>query len=841
MSGPKNATSDNAPALDDDREKKVPAPGVIDRWVSFVIRFYLPILIVAGLASWVSFETAKGLKLDANIISLMPEGVPSVENLRKVIKKTGGYSSAMVVVESPDPDAAVAFLTDLRERVKKFDWVTSAEFAEDTAVFSRNRLIYIDADDLKRIDQQLAKRVDYEKKNLQFTVEGTEVKIQIRGETGPEPSLEFKDLEEKYKKSKFEKKEPRYFRDETGNITILVVLPEGSTTNVKYARTIVAQLREAIDAVDPAKYHKDMVVSLGGRITRLVAKFDAIMSDIRGSALWSISAILLALVFFYRRFMAVLYIGLPLIVGFLLTFAITKVTLGGLNLITVFLVLILFGLGIDFGIHNLARYDEVRANGGDMRKALRIIYSRTGQASLLAAITTIVGFFSLMLMDFKAFYEFGFIAGMGVMLTLVTMYLVFPAIMVLAEKARIYRIRRWHQVSLERRRTVFPAARVILITGLAVTIAAGAESMMLKFEDDFGKLETELPKDDVIKEKVKLVFPLRADKAVVFVDELKDVDAVVKEVERIKNSRPPEQATIDKVKSIYSVVPKLKDQQERLQIIDHIQAQLKEAEQLLEDFAGKDDKRVKEIEKLLDYFGISALRPEDLPTPIQRQYTGVPGSGGYLVYIFNLHGTSKFTQAKAFVDDIREIKANGKTFYPATETMVFVDMLTLMKKDASLAVGIVLVSILLVLVFAFRNLRHVIFIITPVAIGLVWLLGIMAVFDIRLNIFNMVVLPTVLGIGIDNAIHIFHRYREEGGRVWRVVRTTGGAAFLTTLTTMLGFAGTLTASNQGLQSLGLVACVGLGCCMISSLTVYPALLQWSETRRLKREQASSET
>ncbi len=216
---------------------------------------------------------------------------------------------------------------------------------------------------------------------------------------------------------------------------------------------------------------------------------------------------------------------------------------------------------------------------------------------------------------------------------------------------------------------------------------------------------------------------------------------------------------------------------------------------------------------------------------MQRIYTGIPGSGGYLVYIFNAKGVSKFHDAKTFIDDIREIKVNGKTFYPATETMVFVDMLTLMKKDASFAVAVVLGAVLFVLIVAYRNWRHVLLVITPVLFGMVWMLGIMAWFEIKLNIFNMVVLPTVLGIGIDNAIHIFHRYREEGGQVLRVVRTTGGAAFLTTLTTMLGFAGTLTASNQGLQSLGLVACIGLGCCMVASLTIFPAMLQWSETRR----------
>lgn len=808
-----------------------PKASLIDHWVEGTLRFYWPILFLALFVSVWGFQTAKGLKLDANIISLMPKGVASVENLDKVIKKTGGYNSAMVLVESPDPGAAERFLHDLREALLKVDWVTSAEYAEDKAIFERNKLLYVDVEDLKTIDQRLADRIDYEKKHLNFEVEGTEVKIRIRGKATTPPSLEFEDLKGKYQGIKSQKKEPRYFRDESGQLTILVVLPKELTADVTYARQVVRELEAQIAALKPKTYHPEMKVSLGGSITRTVAKVDSIVGDIRGSGIWAITAILLVVVLFYRRLTAIFYIGVPLLVGFTLTFALTKLTLGGLNLITVFLVLILFGLGIDFGIHNLDRYDEVRANGGDTRRALRIIFSRTGRASLLAGITTIVGFFSLMLTDFKAFYEFGFIAGTGVLFTLLSMYIVFPALMVAAEKIKLYRIPRWRrQTVVGENNAKFPAAAAVLLVALLISGLAAALSSTLQFEDDFDRLKTELPTHDAIKDKVRKVFPLQSDKAVIFVEQLEDVEPLVQEIDRIKSSRPQQDTTIEKVRSIFSVVPDIEKQKERLIVIDRIQKQLQQAVELLDDFSDKEDKRKRDIEKALDYFGISPLRPEDLPTPVQRIYTGVPGSGGYLVYIYNAKGTSKFEEAKTFVDDIREIKANGKTFHPATETIVFVDMLTLMKKDASLAIAVVLATVVLSLFIFFRNWRHVLLVITPVTVGMLWMLGIMAWFNIKLNIFNMVVLPTVLGIGIDNAIHIFHRYREEG-RVMQVVRTTGGAAFLTTLTTMLGFAGTLTASNQGLQSLGLVACIGLGCCMVTSLTLFPALLQWFETRR----------
>ena len=137
----------------------------------------------------------------------------------------------------------------------------------------------------------------------------------------------------------------------------------------------------------------------------------------------------------------------------------------------------------------------------------------------------------------------------------------------------------------------------------------------------------------------------------------------------------------------------------------------------------------------------------------------------------------------------------------------------------SVSMRAVLVTVVIILLLALRSVTQTIMVLIPVAVGTLWMLGLMAAFDVRLNVFNMVVLPTVLGIGLDNGIHIYHRFRERGaGGLRHVVRTTGAAAFLTTLTTMLGFAGTLTASNLGLQSLGLVACIGLGACMFSSLT-----------------------
>ncbi len=808
---------------------------IVDRWVAFITYAYIPLLLLAIVLGFLSFDIAKGLKLNANITSLMPDGVPSVDNLQKVIEKTGGYSNSMILVESPDPNAALRFVQDLRTEVLKTDWAASAEYAEDTAVFERNKLIFVDQSDLREIDRRLAERMDYEKKNLKFSVDQTPVEINIRGAASEPPPFDFEDIKQKYEGDTADSKKTKIFRNEAGDLTILVVFPKGGTTDVNYARDIIRDLEGIIQQLDPVSYHPQMSVVLGGRITNRVASFDSIISDVSGSGLWSISMIFLVIAIFYRRFMSIFYIGLPLIVGFLLTFALTKINLGGLNMITIFLVLILFGLGIDFGIHNLARYDEVRRNGGDMRRALRTIYSKTGYASTLAGITTIAGFYSLMLTNFKAFYEFGFIAGSGILLTLFSMYVFFPALMVFAEKIKLYRISKRRKGLAAAKQQAFPGAVAIVLVGTVCTVAAVVAAPSIQFEDNFGNLKTEMPEISKINDRIKEVFPLNTDQAVIFVENLKDVSALVDELERIRMSRKEKDATISKIRSIYSVVPKSEDQRVRLESIESIQLKLLEARRLLQDFSDEGDPRIQEIEEVLGHFGVTRLGPKDLPSPIQRVFTGVPGSGGYLVYVYNKKGMSNLKNAQAFVDDIREVNANGKTFYPATEAMIFVDMLNLMRADAGRAVVVVLAAVAIVLLLAFRNIKHSVIVITPVVLGMIWMLGLMAALGIKLNIFNMVVLPTVLGIGVDNGIHIFHRYVEEGGRVRHVIQTTGGAAFLTTLTTMLGFAGTLAASNQGLQSLGLVACLGLGCCMVSSLTVFPALLQLVENRNKKQQ------
>ena len=95
---------------------------LIQAWVNMILKGYAVIIAVALVLAYVGFDSARKMQLDTDITSLMPDGVASVDNLNKVVEKTGGYSSIMVVVNSPDPDANIRFLDDLRSSVMSWDW-----------------------------------------------------------------------------------------------------------------------------------------------------------------------------------------------------------------------------------------------------------------------------------------------------------------------------------------------------------------------------------------------------------------------------------------------------------------------------------------------------------------------------------------------------------------------------------------------------------------------------------------------------------------------------------------------------------------------------------------------
>ena len=91
----------------------------------------------------------------------------------------------------------------------------------------------------------------------------------------------------------------------------------------------------------------------------------------------------------------------------------------------------------------------------------------------------------------------------------------------------------------------------------------------------------------------------------------------------------------------------------------------------------------------------------------------------------------------------------------------------------------------------------------PLVIGVGWMVGVMEITRLHITLLNIIPIPMIIGIGIDDGGHIVHRYQIEGSKEHKpVFASTGRAILLTSITTMLGFGPLWFATYRGLGSMG---------------------------------------
>ena len=753
--------------------------------------------------------------MESNIISLLPKNTPSVKMLSKIMEKTGGFGDLMVLIESPDLELSKKYAQEILPEIKKKDWVDLAYYEIDDTCFRKNKLLYAKLEDVKTVKQRLDEYItEYKLRENPFYFELEEE---------PPRELDFSDIEEHYKG-----KTPRkYNASQDGKILILVIYPKGVTSDISFAKKIYAETLAVVERHNPKRLHPSMKVSVGGTYRNKLSEYYTIINDIKSSALWAGLGISLLIIIFFRRILSILLIGLPLIMSLSWTFAITYFFLGELNIITAFLIIILFGLGIDFGIHMFTRYRVERKSGASLDQALTAMVSKTGRSSFTAATTTAFAFFSLTFSKFLGFSHFGFIAGTGVLLALLSFVFIFPTVIATAENWHLFlsnkKFSRGSKVETDyeqakpssmHKKQVRPFFLIICTVSI-LTIISLVILPSVKFEYNFKKLRSKAPETRKFNAKMRMVFSEARDPAVVLVDDDEEVrnlvEAVRKKIDDTKDS------PVAKVRSILDYLPK--NQDEKLKIIKQIKKTLDKNIQYIPD-----DKR-KKIDELQKNLEVSYVTKDDLPLAIKRPFLGISGTKGQLVYIYQRHSLLNLKEAKRFAADVRQIRAGGKVYYSSSEPIIYVDLVQILERDSSIAVFLVILVIFILVFMDVKNVKYSIVILTPLITGVLWMIGIMAATGIKLTIFNMVVLPSILGLGIDGAVHFYHRFQELGPlNLKKVFFETGGANFVSSATTMIGFGGLLSADHPGLNSIGVLAIIGMSTCLLATLTLLPSFL-----------------
>jgi predicted RND superfamily exporter protein len=817
---------------------------------------YVVLFVAVGLAVFTAVLALK-LKVDTDIANLLPKSYNSVRALDRLQETVGGEIDMQVAIVSPSFEDNKRFAEDLIDVVTKavYDrkgelFFERAEFRKETDILKDNALFlatHHELDAIKRYLTRKSEEVKLEANPFYFDLGLDDEEDTL---VDPEQDDDLRQFEASY-----EAIIPNEYPI-SADSTVMVVkfYPTGSKSDIRFLRDMFFTTDSIITALDPSAYNAEMKVSYGGRLMKHLMELDSIMKDVFSSFASGISSVLLVVMvyFFTKKYVnyrrgssaeqtasiwshiirapvPLLVIGLPLIISLSYTFGLAYIALGMLNTMTSVLFVILFGMGIDYGIHYYARYLEIRSTGLSVEDSLLSTYDSTGSAIMTSALTTAAALYVLMIADFRGFSEFGFISGTGILLAFFCMLFVMPALIVICEKMGFILVNQNKPTdSRDIDKAKYPFSRTIVAVGTVITVIVLFYTPNLRFEYDFGLLEPEFTDYQEFSEITGKVFrSQRRNPAYVIADTDQEVNELLSAI-RFKIENDTINPVIDEVEAL----------QERFPVTDSaVQTKLdkiSDIRDLLDDpfLSASDDEYLDKLRRASKT--VAALQINEVPDYLKARFVTKDGQIGRFVIIYpdiklNL-GDGR--NSIAFKNAVGEITTDsGKTFHAASTSIVAADMLDLMLRESPYMVSGTAVLIFILMFIAFRSYRWTIISLVPLLMGLLFTFGIMLLFDVKFNFYNIIVLPAILGIGEDSGVHLAKRYIEEGrDSMWKVLSSTGQHVTIGSLTTMLGFSGLLFTSHPGLYSIGFMATVGIGMTWLTSVAFLPALIQVLENR-----------
>ncbi|MEL6182680.1 MAG: MMPL family transporter, partial [Myxococcota bacterium] len=453
-------------------------------------RPWLP-LVIGALLTALALPYALTMRLDTDIKRMLPDDLPVVHEMDQTTAKVGGIGYFSVLVEHDDTDTAIRFIEAMAKRVEADPHVRAVIYENPVDFLRKTQLLYVPEHDLERI-HSVVKR-ERARMNPFYVDLRTDEEKRIAAE---ETKRQLDWVRETRKPIDNMK---RYHTSEDGRVVAMQIRPRTAVTSIGATKDMYRDLQaEAAALKAEGEFPTDLNVYVSGSLRNKVDEYRAIVSDIGQSAWISILLVMGVLLILFRRPVRIAALTAPLLMGMVWAFGLSAILIGYLNIITATLMVILFGLGIDHGIHLLERYLSERANGQPNLDALTHTLAQTGRATTVSALTTAGGFLVLIGTDFKGFSHLGIIAGIS-MLTIIAAYLLaLPAILGLLERYGWLRIgsptapphRDWKTLLAGRAaanlmRTPTWVAPVLALV-LAVTGVAAATQ--LEFNDDFATL-----------------------------------------------------------------------------------------------------------------------------------------------------------------------------------------------------------------------------------------------------------------------------------------------------------------------------------------------------------------
>ncbi len=230
---------------------------------------------------------------------------------------------------------------------------------------------------------------------------------------------------------------------------------------------------------------------------------------------------------------------------------------------------------------------------------------------------------------------------------------------------------------------------------------------------------------------------------------------------------------------------------------------------------------------MLGAAGEGPITPAELPVLLARGLREKDGRfGRTLLMLQSLDATTwdgaVTIRAAAAVEEVAQTVSPPAAV--AGGFVVSANILETLQREALPTTAAAFGAVALVVLILFRGRRETLWTLAALLGGTTLLAGAVVAFDIRINFLSFIAFPITFGIGVEYALNIVYRHRQDPDALAAAVSGTGRAVALCSLTTIIGYGSLLLARNQALFSFGVLAVLGELCCLAVAVVALPAAL-----------------
>ena len=598
--------------------------------------------------------------------------------------------------------------------------------------------------------------------------------------------------------------------------------------DLDFCRRLVDGVKDVVDRLDP----QGLTVDYTGVYAIADLSARSIRRDMMISVAGSLVLIQILFLLAYRHVLSFPVVFVPVALGILTGFGVFSLFARSITPMTAVIGAVLAGIGIDFGIHLLSH-----CSAGHVSEAVR----RMRPPIITAAVTSLLAFAAVAASSIPAIRDFGRLGGLGLLGAAVATLFVLPALIVLLGDRVVTLSPRWRPpVALGGRAAVIGLS---LIWFVAVAVGVVGMDRVMAFETDLTVLHPRpnpaLDLEAVIAQR----FGTAPNAILVHIvaDTEEAVTADVHAVRRRLLTKEGNRAGVASVHSIASLVPDPAVTPARLVAIAAI-----DAGRVLEDFRAAvadspfNPAVYEDYEAFLDRLldpgpapTLATLREAVGPAGIGRLLpTADEGSIGESIVVARLgvplndrdRRNEAIATIRSLVADVPSATVTGLSVI-GHDTEV--QLRTALVRLLVVALGAVAVFLLIV----FRSFRDAGLALLPVAFAVTCLPAIMMLTGDRFNMINLVGLPLLIGIAVDDGImlvSIARRCRLSREAAEEQLSASSHAVIVTSLTTVLAFGTLMFTNTPAIQSLGRLTALGMVAALLASLfLLVPILVRMS--------------